>query len=209
VYEEVKKEPELKVHFHHPRLKRRFRRAERDKRGQIPDRVSIEKRPAIVEEKAGVGDWEGDTVEGAGKTAYIAIFVDKTTKYLLAKAMPDKPAQTLNRADWRAYKGVPAELINTLTVDNGKEFSGHKALGEKIGRGIYFARPYHSRERGLNEHTNGLLRQYLPKGMTFDTLTQRQLDKIVNKINNRPRKSLGYRTPAEVFFRACNFALQI
>jgi IS30 family transposase len=209
LYEEVRKEPELKAHFRHPRLKRRPRRVEKDKRGQIPDRVSIEHRPAIVEDKVRVGDWEGDTVEGAGKTAYVATFVDKTAKYLLAKVMPDKSARTLNLAARRAYKAVPAEFINTLTVDNGKEFAWHKALGEQIGCAVYFAHPYHSWERGLNEHTNGLLRQYLPKGMSFDTLTQGRLDKIVNKINNRPRKSLGYRTPAEVFFRACNFALQI
>jgi IS30 family transposase len=82
-----------------------------------------------VKEKGRAWDWEGDTVEGAGKTAYIAAFVDKTTKYLLAKVTPDKPAKTLNRAARRAYKGVPQGLINTLTVDNGKEFAGHKALG--------------------------------------------------------------------------------
>jgi IS30 family transposase len=86
-----------------------------------------------------------------------------------------------------------------VTVDNGKEFSGHKGLAQKLGCDIYFAHPYHSWERGLNEHTNGLIRQYLPERTSFEGLTQRQLDRIIEKINNRPRKALGYRTPNEVF----------
>jgi IS30 family transposase len=90
-------------------------------------------------------------------------------------------------------------MRNTLTLDNGKEFAAHKELSQALGLDICFARPYHSWERGLNEHTNGLIRQYLPKKIPFDTLTQKQLDKIVDKINNRPRKVLGYLTPYEVF----------
>ena len=113
--------------------------------------------------------------------------------------MSNKASATLNRAAVKAFRRVPKELIKTLTVDNGKEFSRRKALGEKLGCPVYFAHPYHSWEGGLNEHTNGLLRQYLPKGTSFDALTQRQLDRIAAKLNNRLRKSLGCRTPAEVF----------
>jgi IS30 family transposase len=94
-----------------------------------------------------------------------------------------------------------------VTADNGKAFSGHKGLAQSLGCDIYFVHPYHSWERGLNEHTNGLIRQYLPKGTSFEGLTQRQLDRIVEKINNRPRKALGYRTPNEVFSEHL-FALQ-
>jgi IS30 family transposase len=154
-----------------------------------------------------VGDWEGDTVEGAGKTAYIATFVDKTTKLLKGKVMPNKAAATLNKAALRAFRSIPDECLKTLTVDNGKEFSGYKGLAQSLGCDIYFARPYHSWELGLNEHTNGLIRQYLPKGTSFEGLTQRQLDRIIEKINNRPRKALGYRTPNEVFSEHL-FALQ-
>jgi IS30 family transposase len=113
--------------------------------------------------------------------------------------MADKRADTLNKAAIRAFRGIPAEARNTLTLDNGKEFAGHRRLSEALSIDIFFAHPYHWWERGLNEHTNGLIRQYLPKKVPFDTLTQKQLDKIVTKINNRPRKVLGYLTPYEVF----------
>jgi IS30 family transposase len=109
--------------------------------------------------------------------------------------MPDKAAAALNRAAVRAFKPMPGEMRNTLTLDNGKEFAAHKSLSQALGLDICFARPYRSWERGLNEHTNGLIRQYLPKKIPFNTLTQKQLDKI----NNRPRKVLGCLTPYEVF----------
>jgi IS30 family transposase len=191
LYQETAKTPELKVHFRQKQAKPRRRKGTKDRRGQIPDRVSIDERPKIVEEKSRVGDWEGDTIESAGKNAYIATFVDRKTKLLLAKIMPDKSAATLNKAAVRAFKPIPADMRNTLTLDNGKEFAAHKDLSQALGMDIYFAHPYRSWERGLNEHTNGLLRQYLPKKIPFDTLTQKQLDKIVDKINNRPRKVLG------------------
>jgi IS30 family transposase len=199
LYEETAKNPALKEHFRQNQAKPRHRKGSKDRRGQIVGRVSIDERPKIVEEKSRAGDWEGDTVESAGKSAYIATFVDRKTKLLLAKLMPDKTAATLNKAAIRAFKSIPAQMRNTLTLDNGKEFAAHKSLSEALGLDIYFAHPYHSWERGLNEHTNGLIRQYLPKKTPFDTLTQKQLDKIVDKINNRPRKVLGYLTPYEVF----------
>jgi IS30 family transposase len=130
---------------------------------------------------------------------YIATFVDRKTKFLPAKIMPDKRAVTLNKAAVRAFRGIPAEARNTPMPDNGKEFAGHRSLSEALSIDIFFAHPYHWWERGLNEHTNGLIREYLPKKVPFDTLTQRQVDRIVDKINNRPRKVLGYLTPYEVF----------
>jgi IS30 family transposase len=199
LYGETAKDPEMKEHFRQKQAKPRRRKGVKDRRGQIPDRVSIDERPKIVEEKSRVGDWEGDTIESSGKNAYIATFVDRKTKFLLAKLLPDKAAATLNRAALRAFKPIPASMRNTLTLDNGKEFAAHKSLSEALGIDIYFAHPYHSWERGLNEYTNGLIRQYLPKKIPFDTLTQKLLDKIVDKINNRPRKVLGYLTPYEVF----------
>jgi IS30 family transposase len=208
VYRKMPEEPGLKRHFRHPRPHRRSRTGRQERRGQIPDRNSRENRPAMVDEKIRIGDWEGDTVEGAGKTAYIATFVEKTSKFLVAKVMANKAAATLNRAAIRAFNPIPDACIKTMTFDNGKEFSCHKALAAALGCDIYFAHPYHSWERGLNEHTNGLIRQYLPKKTSFDTLTQRQLDRIIAKINNRPRKALGYRTPHEVFSER-KFALQI
>jgi IS30 family transposase len=113
--------------------------------------------------------------------------------------MPDKTAAALNKAVVPAFRPVPAQTRNTLTLDNGKEFAAQKSLSEALAPDIYFARPYHWWERELNEHTNGLIRQYLPKKIPFDSLTQKQPDKIVAKINNRPRKILGCLTPYEVF----------
>jgi IS30 family transposase len=199
IYQETVKTPSLQDHFRQKQAQPRHRKGAQDRRGQIIDRVSIDQRPNIDEEKSRAGDWEGDTIESAGKNAYIATIVDRKTKLLLAEVMPDKRAATLNKAAVRAFKSIPAQMRNTLTLDNGKEFAAHKSLSQRLGIDIYFAHPYHSWERGLNEHTNGLIRQYLPKKIPFDTLTQKQLDKIVYKINNRPRKVLGYLTPYEVF----------
>ena len=134
--------------------------------GQILDRVSIDKRPNILEEKSPVGDWEGGTIERAGKNACIATIVDRNTKLLLAKIMPDKAAIG-------AFTPIPAQLRNTLTQDNGKEFATHKGLWQTLGIDSYFAHRYHLWERGLNEHTRGLIRQYLPPKIPFDTLTQK------------------------------------
>jgi IS30 family transposase len=199
VCRETAKDPALKEHFRQKQAKPRKRKGVKDRRSQIPGRVSIDERPKIVDEKSRSDDWEGDTVESAGKNAYIATFAGRKTKFLPAKIMPDKTAAALNRAALRAFKPIPAQLRNTLTPGNGKEFTAHKSLSQYPGTGICFAHPYRSWERGLNEHTNGLIRQYLPKKIPFNTLTQKQLDKIVAKINNRPRKVLGYLTPYEVF----------
>jgi IS30 family transposase len=179
LYGELKEEPELKGHFRHHRVCRKARGGAKDKRGQIPDRKLTDTRSAIVDKNIRAGDWEADTMEGAGKTAYIAAFVDKTTKLLRGKVMPDKTAATLNKAAIRAFRSIPDEYIKTVTVGNGKEFSGHKGLAQSLGCEIYFAHPCHSWKRGLpgrgsglNEHTNGLIRQYLPKGTSFEGLTQ-------------------------------------
>jgi IS30 family transposase len=195
LYGETAKDSSLKERFRQKQAKPRLRKGAKDRRGQIPGRVSIDERPKTVGEKSRAGDWEGDTIESAGKNAYIATFVDRKTKFLPAKLMPDKSAASLNGAAVRAFEPVPARLRNTLTVDNGKEFAAHRSLSRTLGIDIYFAHPYHSWERGLNE----LIRQYLPKKIPFNTLTQKELDKIVEKINNRPRKVLGCLTPYEVF----------
>jgi IS30 family transposase len=199
LYGETAKDPALKEHFRQGQAKPQKRKGAKDRRGQIPGRVSIDERPKIVEEKFRAGDWEGDTVESAGKNVYIATFAGRKTKFLLAKVMPDKTAAALNRVAVRAFKPIPGGMRNTLTLDNGKEFAAHKSLSQALGLDICFAHPYHSWERGLNEHTNGLIRQYLPKKIPFDTLAQKQPGKIVDKINNRPRKVLGCLTPYEVF----------
>lgn len=198
---------DLRSHLRQGRIKRHKRASRKGKRGVIPNRHFIDERPEIVEEKTRIGDWEGDTVEGAKKKGYVGTFVDRTTKYLIAFPLKNKTAPELRRNAFKAFSAIPKEYRKTITVDNGKEFSEHERLAKALDAQIFFAHPYHSWERGLNEHTNGLLRQYLPKNMRLDYLTQKQLAIYVEKINNRPRKSLGFRTPRELFLHV-PFALQ-
>lgn len=207
IYEEVKKGNDLRPHLRQGRKTRRKRLLKKDRRGIIPDRVFIDDRPPIVELKKRRGDWEGDTVEGARKKGYVATWVNRGQKYLVAYKLSHKTAQALVNGAEKAFRKIPKKYRKTFTVDNGKEFAMHKELAKKLGGKVYFAHPYHSWERGLNENTNGLLRQYLPKNRSLADLTDKELAKIVNKLNNRPRKSLGYLTPREAFF-GLSLALQ-
>src|SRR5574344_726568 len=198
VYSRVTQEPELRNHLRQGQKKRRKRLSGKDKRGVIPNRTFIDDRPAIVNEKSRIGDWEGDTVEGGNKKGYIATFVERKSKFLVGYTLAHKATDCLVKKARRAFSKLPKDYLETLTVDNGKEFANHAGLAEATKTTVYFAHPYHSWERGLNEHTNGLLRQYFPKGMRLDDLSPKELAKVIRKINNRPRKSLGYRTPWEV-----------
>ena len=169
------------------------------KRGQIPDRVSIEQRPAVVTERRRLGDWEGDTMVGKARSGYVATAVDRASRYLVARKLARCSSEQLRRALHGAMRRLPGDKRRTLTTDNGGEFACHKRLGRLLGLGVYFAHPYSAWERGTNENTNGLLRQYLPKRMSFSELTDWQLESYARALNNRPRKCLNYRTPAEVF----------
>jgi len=207
VYAEGRKGSDLGTHLRQGHKKRRKRLSGKDRRGIIPNRTFIDERPAIVERKSRLGDWEGDTVEGGGKKGYIGTFVDRKSKFLVAFPLKRKTAVKLVQGVRHAFATIPANRRKTATVDNGKEFASHEAIASAMGAKVFFAHPYHSWERGLNEHTNGLLRQYLPKKLPLDNLTHKHLARIVERINTRPRKSLGYRTPREVFFKP-PFALQ-
>lgn len=169
-------------------------------RGLIPGRVDIEMRPAIVEGKSRIGDWEIDTVIGAGHDGAIVTAVDRASKYLVAQKVTRKTAEAVTQALINQL-GCFADKVLTITADNGKEFAAHATLTKTLGAPVYFAKPYHSWERGLNEHTNGLIRQYIPKSSSFSTLSQHELDTIVAKINNRPREVLGFKSPKQVFFQ--------
>ena len=202
IYERIRDgEEELRCHLRQGKKTRHKRLSGKDKRGHIPNRRFIDDRPRLVEDKIRRGDWEGDTVEGAKKQGYIATFVDRSTKYLLAFPLEHKTADSMLEQTCKAFSHIPACFRRTITVDNGKEFAAHERLSAAVGAGIYFAHPYHSWERGLNEHTNGLLRQYFPKSRSLLHLSEGELEKAVQSINNRPRKALNYRTPTEEFFR--------
>lgn len=200
---------ELYRHLRQSRRKYRKHRTGREMRGITPGRVGIENRPAVVESRARFGDWESDTMLGARDCGVLATHVERKSGYLVAAKLPNKKAPTFTRRSVRAFQADSGLPLETMTVDNGKEFADFKKLEARLGVSVYFARPYHSWERGVVENTNGLIRQFLPKGMNFKHLSQSDLDRILNLINNRPRKRLGYRSPLEVLPRRQPVALQI
>jgi transposase, IS30 family len=167
-------------------------------RGCIPKRVDIDERPAIVETKERLGDWELDTIIGTGQSGVIVSMVERTSKLTKLVLLPRRTADEVSRALIDSLDPIK-EFVHTLTADNGKEFAGHVTVAESLEAGFYFAKPYHSWERGLNEHTNGLVRQYFPKTMRFDEITDEMLMGVEILLNNRPRKILDFSTPVEIF----------
>jgi IS30 family transposase len=180
--------------------KRRKKHGSDDKRGQIPDRRPISERPEVVDRRDRFGDWEGDTVCGQGHGSFIATHVERKSRYLLSGKMEDKSVDSMNETTRRLFRKIPRSKRKTATFDNGKEFAGFKALEKSVGFCCYFADPYSSWQRGTNENTNGLLRQFFSKGTDFNEISHGELDKAVALINNRPRKCLNYRTPHEVLW---------
>ncbi|MFC1783826.1 IS30 family transposase [Planctomycetota bacterium] len=178
---------------------RRKRRNSRDRRGTIKNRVGIEKRPKIVGRKIRIGDWEGDTVVGKNHQGALVTLVDRKSKLTLIGKVDRYIAEAVEHTIVRLMESVP-RLNYTLTVDNGKEFASHESFADTLRIKVYFADPYSAWQRGLNENTNGLIRQYAPKGSDVRTLTDQQIQHIMDRLNNRPRKSLGYLTPNEVFY---------
>ena len=165
----------------------------------ISNAVMLAHRPAIVNRRGRYGDWEGDTVLGKRQQGCLVTHVDRKSGYLLAAVLPDRCADTVNKASAKLFGKLPARRRKTLTLDRGSEFSGHKELAQRTGLKVYFADPYAPWQRGTNENTNRLLRQYFPKGTDFRKVTQRQVQKAVHALNHRPRKRLNYKTPHEVF----------
>jgi IS30 family transposase len=160
----------------------------------------IDKRPRMVDARKRLGDWEGDTVEGRKGSGFFATYVDRKARYTVAVKVADKAAATVTAATLKSLGQLPPVKVKTVTFDNGREFAGFKELEQGLDMRSYFARPYHSWERGTNENTNGLLRQFFPKGMDFGLVRQGDVDKALDLLNNRPRKCSNYRTPAEVFW---------
>lgn len=191
----------LVVHLHCRKGKYRrtrentLRKTFRDKQKQAR---SIDVRPAHVLARKTYGHWEGDSVVGTAQSGAIATFVERKSGYLLATLLPDKGAKSFEEAAKRCFAAIPTKYRKTLTLDNGVEMSNYEEMERQNQLQIYFAHPYHSWERGTNENTNGLLRFYFPKKMSFAHLTQQQLDAAVLEINTRPRKRLGYKTPSQV-----------
>jgi len=188
--------------YRHLRSQKKQRRRYRGyiRRGQIPNRVSIDERPKIVASKRRYGDWEADTIIGANHQGALLSFTERKSKLVRLIKLKDKCASTVCRTASKLLASV-RDRLHTITVDNGKEFCEHEALAAALSCKIYFAHPYASWERGVNENTNGLIRQYFPKKYDFAQITNRDVRRAEALLNNRPRKTLGYRTPHEVFFK--------
>ena len=176
------------------------------RRGQIPNRTSIDKRPKIVASKGRFGDWEADTIVGARHKGGILSAVERKSKLARLRKLATKAAAEMKDNSIELL-GPLAAKVHTITVDNGKEFCEHELIAVGLQARIYFAHPYASWERGLNENTNGLVRQYFPKKSDFARISTADLQRVEDLLNNRPRKTLGYRTPNEVFFKQRSVAL--
>ena len=189
----------LYTHLRQSNKKRKKQYGSKDKRGQIRNRVSIDERPAIVAEKTRIGDWEIDTVIGQNHQGALVTIVDRVSKFTLIKKVDSKHAEVVTAATIILLQPYLDKTL-TITADNGKEFAGHETLKEQLSANVYFAHPYCSWERGLNENTNGLIRQYFTKGSSFENITDDEVEAVMNKLNHRPRKTLKFKTPHTVFF---------
>ena len=184
--------------------KKRKRYGKRDFRGKIPNRVGIEHRPKIVETKKRLGDWEADTLIGKHHRGAVISVVERKSQFTLLGAVTYKTAEAVQHQlvkRLRPYR----RRVHTITTDNGREFAGHETLARKLQAKVYFADPYRAWQRGLNENINGLIRQYLPKKTDLRHVTEEQLQFIMNRLNHRPRKTLGFKTPYEVFCNGSRF----
>lgn len=159
----------------------------------------IDVRPDIINSRTRLGDWEGDTIVGKERVVHILTHVDRKSGLLLADKATVATAQEIQRLTLNRFNSLPRTKVKSITYDNGVQFNKYEDTEHKLGIPIYFAFPYHSWERGTNENTNGLLRQFFPKKFEFTSITQQRLDKVVKLINSRPRKRLNYLTPLEVF----------
>ena len=184
------------------------KRPDWEKRGRLPSSASIEGRPAVVDRRSRFGDWEGDTIVGANRRGGAVTLVERKSGYLLLGKVPDLRATTVREAAAERYATTPAALRKTLTLDNGKEFAEHEQLAEEAALKIYFAKPYSAWQRGTNENTNGLVRDFFPKGTDLANIAEHRFTKVQQLLNDRPRKRLGYRSPNEVLASCRKVAIE-
>lgn len=181
------------------KYRRRYGTKIREKQREEAKKKRIDERPRIVETRQRVGDWEGDTIVGGEKTIHILTHADRKSGLLMADKASDATAPAIRKLTVERFNKLPKKKRQTITYDNGVQFAEHETTERDLNIPIYFAYPYHSWERGTNENTNGLLRQFFPKKSAFKHVTQQHLDRIVKLINTRPRKRHNYATPEEVF----------
>jgi IS30 family transposase len=188
------------------RKKRRKRYGSYDRRGQMPNCRSIEERPKVVEQRKRVGDWEADTIIGQNHQQAILSLTERKSKLCLLKKVERNTALEVEQAICELLRPLAAKVL-TITSDNGREFAKHQSIEKSLKAYFYFAHPFAAWERGTNENTNGLIRQYFPKGSDFSKITEQDIQRAMTLLNNRPRKRLNYRTPRRVFFKEQKIAL--
>jgi len=207
VWDDKKNGGELYTRLRHGGKKYNKRSGVNAGRGLIPGRIDISERPAIVDEKSRVGDWEADTIIGANHKGAIVSLVERYSKISLFRIVPNKTKEAVTAAIIEALKPYKDKVL-TITYDNGGEFADHKIIAKNLDTECYFATPYHSWERGLNEHTNGLFRQFVPKKTEFTNISKEDVARYQDLLNNRPRKILDFNTPIWVFLNPPSVALQ-
>jgi IS30 family transposase len=177
---------------------RKKRYGKNSRRGMIPNQISIEQRPAIVEKRQRIGDWELDTVIGQNHKQALVTLVERKSRFTLIAKVIRKTADQVAHAIINLLAPY-TDQVKTLTADNGREFAQHETIAKQLNARFFFAHPFASWERGLNENTNGLIRQYFPKKTDFTTITKEQIRFVMERLNNRPRKCLGFKTPNQIF----------
>lgn len=210
IYRYIKERAPYLKHFlrsHKGKYRRKHGTKKREKAREEAKKRRIDERPRIVERRGRIGDWEGDTLMGRDKRVRIVSFVDRRTGYLIAFLLPKMNAELLTSLALKYLRYIPKKKRKTITFDNGTEFSNWERFEKMSGITVYFAYPYHAWERGTNENTNGLLRQYFPKSYDFNLITPLELAHVVRLLNNRERKRLGFLSPRHMFWRkhrCCN-----
>lgn len=199
IYQDKQQGGDLHKHLRCQKKRRKRYGHGKDLRGRFPHRTGIEQRPAIVDQKTRIGDWEGDTIIGKGHRGVVATLVERKSQFTVLAKSKTKQAPRVRQNIERKLAPY-RDRVHTITYDNGLEFAEHQIMAQTLKADIYFARPYASWDRGLNENTNGLIRQYLPKSRPLNNVTKKELERIMEKLNHRPRKSLGFKTPYELFF---------
>ncbi|VAW80201.1 Mobile element protein [hydrothermal vent metagenome] len=189
---------ELYKHLRHQEKTYRKRYGSAHNRNGIPNRIDIDERPAAANTRKRIGDWEADTMIGKNHKGVFVTLDERKSKLRLAAPVASKKAREVTDAMISLFHPLK-RFVETITFDNGKEFAFHEEVGKRLHCDTYFAKPYHSWERGQNENANGLLRQYFPKSMELIEVTKNQVSEAVHKLNSRPRKCLGYKTPYEAF----------
>ncbi len=190
---------ELLSYLRQHHKQRRSRSRGKDRRGQIPEMISIEERPAEVADRTIPGHWEGDLIMGAGNRTALGTLVERTTRTVLLVPLRAKDAETVRKAFARRLRAIPKQMKLSMTYDRGKEMAEHKLFTAETKMKVYFAHPHSPWERGTNENTNGLIRQYFPKGTDFNKVTYYEIMKVQDRLNGRPRKVLKWKTPYQAF----------